>query len=472
MKLIAVLVVLFGVIDSHAEVPTLPFAENLTYTKDLQKHASLPKAIQNILTQHAMISMEGRDGTHLVNSLDLMSQIFISTKFGEADGKMILAMTGIKIPDSIKYGAIYVHPKGYIVHFKNSADDISLFFQGFALEAVSEIKTQILKSEKEVALHPIVESLWPQAHAENIAPPAVCGGPRLKVSGDKGSDASLIQNVWNCTKGAAGGLWDGSVGVAWTLAKGAYGAVVHPIDTYSKASETVKQLGAFFSDLKNSFGDLKDSFDSLPDSVKWNLGCSVISSVGTTAAVVYFTAGGGSPALMGTVSNALAKMGAALPAGSTVAGQVAALAARMKARAAKMEQIQTWIAQGPKGKEFIKKFRKFDRALIHRDAPDPMLDLHHVLTGRNTGFAAEEALAKKDPEFMKAMLAAREARLGEFVTNEQRRSDVIKELQASQRLNAKQKAAVLAYMSVPTCNVLANVGNAVSVEPPTAETVK
>ena len=79
---------------------------------------------------------------------------------------------------------------------------------------------------------------------------------------------------------------------------------------FNKASAAIGNISAMMSDMQRAFGQLKSAYSALPDDVKWKLGCEVVSSIGTTGLIAYFSAGAGSPLLVRTLAQALTKVGA------------------------------------------------------------------------------------------------------------------------------------------------------------------
>lgn len=476
---LSISVVFFSVYSWAAEIATYSFDSSASYTKDLQKKADFPDYMEKMLTSRAMLTMMGRDGEHPVSSLDMMTRIFISSKFGASDRRLVLAIAGIKISDQLKYDVIYNHPKGYVIHYKTKSSDIALFFKGFDLSAVNETHQEILKSKERIArleLSPfrnLVEALLPMAVADDE--PAVCGGATQTLSQTGASDASILKSVWGCTKGLAGGVWDGSAGPVWSLVKGGTHALIHPVEAFDKASTGIANIAAVMSDLKGAFGQLKSAFEALPDEVKWKLGCDLVSTVGTTGLIAYFSLGAGSPMMLQTIAQALNKIVAALPAGSAVATQTLALATKMGAKASQMAEVQHFIAQGSEGKDFVDKVKKFDNVIL--DVERTHLDLDWAMTHPKTNrggkiidtinesasfyraVATRDALQKSDPAFMNALYAAR--KINSFSpAGPEERARVLKELEKSVRLTAAQKSAAAAYLAAQGCYMTSKVSEA------------
>lgn len=477
---------------AKAEESTFELDKNATYTKDLKRGSPFPAQIERVLTNRAMTALNGRDGRHLAGALDLMSRIFISHRFSKGDKKIVLAMSGIKMPESVRYNVIYSVPTGYILHFKNGEGGVALYFKGFPQDVMSEIQMELARETRSRisflspgrSLDLVSELLLPSAFAEDDQT-TLCGGTDQEGSPTGSSTASYLKNISECTKGALWGVWDGSFGGAWTLVKGVGTAVIHPIETFDRAAQTVYAIADALSDLAGTYGEFSSKLRSLPSDVKWHLGCELVSTIGTSGLIAYLTLGAGSPVLIEKTAQALAKISSALPLGSPGRAQVLSLSAKLNARVASTKDLHSLIAQGPNGKELVDKINEFDKVinqrretwLMYRYRNDyPAYDdggaymPYHVTENLNNALEASEAFIASNPvlfeiahEYLPSMpklgIGGWEWILREgkwrVLTDDRAKQEIVKEIEkelvARQNLTAGQRLAIKTYLSTLPC---------------------
>jgi hypothetical protein len=479
---------------SLAEVPSSGFPENIQYVRDFQKSfGKFPTAVEKILQNHALLMLKGNQSLMPASALDAMSGIYISSStIGSSANRVVFVMDGLKIERAIKYGEIYILPKGQLLHFQSKeVGTIALYFKGFDLTAVKEIKSEIghvlgapkiagsdmkLLSTIERGLHNIKNILLPSAVADTQAnnTPSLCGNA---MSGNTGaSSPTALQDVWGCTKGLGGGAWDATGGTIWFLLKANYNITFHPIQTFEHAVVEWDKFKAIMSDLGGAFGNFKSAFDDLPTDIKAKFGCELISSIGVSALITYLTVGAGTPAFLRTIMSALQKLIKALPAASPVATKLLALNAKVGSALKSATEAQALIAAGPKGRELItltKDFKKaqervFNAQLALETANNEkrtdaaVVKLLGNMSGlpksnSNVSVAAHELeeaklaydrLAKAHADVAAAFKNATPSNVSILVIDHE---DVYHELQTLPSLSAQQKAAAALYLSTSAC---------------------
>ncbi|WP_413585024.1 hypothetical protein [Bdellovibrio sp. HCB274] len=369
MVLISATILVFQSL-SFAEEPE-SFPSNVSYVNEPGRvYGDYPSAIDKAFEHIAFSTLKGNGNNNAKNSLDIMNRIY-TPKYGEAfvDKRIAFAKSGIDLKGPAVLNQIYHAGKGYLVHVKSPGSGIvALYFEGFQPERIASIRDKIvssLRNEKGFALHatPLMNKLnFFQTVALNMAfaeTPDVCGGYFGSTPGKSLSNASF-EKLWNCTKGFAGGVWDSTGGSVASVAKGVYNVVVHPIDTFNKASEEFDKLKAVMSDLEGAFGEFKSTFQRLPEEVKVKIGCEIVGSVGTSGLITYFTAGGGSPLLAKSIAQAVTKVGNLIPGNSAIRTKTLKLAEQMNKKAASRTKIAAHLKQSQAElTEYNKQFDKF-----------------------------------------------------------------------------------------------------------------
>lgn len=502
---------------SRAEISPLSFAPEIIYEKDqLKVYDDFPKEIEKVLTHRALDVMVGNESLQPVSALNSMSKIFISKSYGIAEDKrMIYAMAKMNIQGPVEYGKIYLHPKGYVVHLKTkTSGDIALFFQGFNLTTVDEIKSKIVSSQPKIAqeklnhflkisgsflagMKSVFNLLAIQksfAAGADQSVPALCGGAVSNTS--SGSSATVLKNIWECTKGLGGGIWDATGGAVWFVAKGAYKVAFHPVETFNRAADGFSKMKAMMSDLEGSFGELKSTYDQLPDTVKWKLGCEIVSSIGTTAVIAYLTLGGGSPLLLRAISQSLLKIAATLPKGSSVATNALGLASKVGLKADKMSEVQILISGGVEGQQFVSTTKKLKTALdkvwdsqtslntanynAAVNVKNAGLGLKYSNTTNAELFARDAvSIAEQTKRLAKAKqelsalqkqhseLSAAMSRVigdkGTYVLGDKGvKEKILQELAAQRKLTPGQAAAASSYLAIQGCHLSSNISDTVA----------
>ncbi|MGZ3770876.1 MAG: hypothetical protein ACXVCP_12180 [Bdellovibrio sp.] len=477
----------------YAASEPLAFTSDITYSHNFKKqYDKYPEAIDKAIEHFAFSKLVGNGRFLTVNYLDQMNRIYIPKQYGVfTDQRLILAKSGFEITGAVKYGEIYEASAGYIVHFKTKqAGDVALFFKGFSVDRIQKIKNEIVnllnvspKSQSEnsinsksqsfrvASVNSIQNLFFPLAYAQDAHEnsESLCSNS-FSTSSGKGMDASALEQLWGCTKGFAGGVWDSSLGVVPFVIKGTYQVIAQPVDTFNRAANEFSKIAGLVTDFENSFGNLTSSLQALPQDVRVKIACEVFGSLLTTGLISFLSSGAGSPLFFKVITQALQKVASALPAGAATTAKVTALANGMEKKAQAAQANLDILKQIDNNKEMAKVYEA-EMDLLRptlKDGRDPenLAALLWDLEKSEEFELLPDADRKEISELLKAGMKQQANdwlnAQAKFDKLKEKRNTAIKFLKNNKviKLNLKQKAALTSYFAVSGCSHLSSISEA------------
>lgn len=482
MKLSLFLLGLCAIAGGKAALAAEAFPEKVEYVRGATA-PEFPKNIEKVLRGWSLTALPGRNSFFPQNAIDLMSRVFLPSRAASKKDreKLVLAMHGLET-SGVEYGVVYEQPKGFVLHLQESKGVVALYFEGFSAHEMEQLARELrgkvsFGTPGLPTLAGLGELLEPEAFADPAPRLAACGGPIAKDP----ASSTMVQKVWGCTKGVGAGAWDATGGTIVTLVKagkavgeGAKFVVTNsPSKTFEKAAAAMHEVETVVQDLPSIFGDVRTAYEELPSEVKVKLACELVGDIGTSALITYFTVGGGSPMLLKAVAAALGKIATALPAGSAAAAKVLALSAKIGAKATSVAETQKLVAGGAQGKAYISKLEQFDKAnaemLRTRNLGVKTMEevadyAHYQASPADTARITYEALKAQNPALMASVEADYYARVTKAMmdgANDEaafkvpmdaaKKAEIFREITASGKLTAAQKAAATAYVGLAGC---------------------
>ncbi|MFZ4403216.1 MAG: hypothetical protein ACOYOK_03870 [Pseudobdellovibrionaceae bacterium] len=444
-----------------SEILPLQLDDKTNYFIDVaQKKSDYSQQVDKVLQQRGFLSLIGQGQTLSVNAIDQMNRVYISKYNNILSDVMILAKSNILVEGAIRFGEIYSARQGYIIHYQQPDQKVTLvFFQNLSLAKIQDINLQlkdVFKTTKVVLPINIFYSwLLPKAWSNSN-----CGSSEGAILPAVSSSNSDFSAIWNCTKGFSNGVWDSTGGAVQStvatvkqIAKGTKKLVLHPIETFNSASNELKMMKAMLYDIEESFGELKNSFLALPAEVKTKITCEILGAVGTAGAVAYFTFGSGSPVLFRAIAKALNKVSQSFGKASSLTKKLTALAAKMDKKAyQKSLAIQT--VKNPNVVRNINA-QELNLSLFGKNNPMdgewvPPLNIESMLNNPK-----EVAWLAKDPAFLKELQEwqVKKKQYDYFLGLQQSANLAQKE---SLALSTSKKSVVTSYYAAGVCTARAN----------------
>lgn len=459
---------------------------DIAYVRDLNKsYSDFPVAVDQALDRIAFLKLPGNGRFFSINAIDQMNRIYISKNDGNrSEKRLVLAKSGFEVTGPFKFNEIYSVGSAWIVHLQTpAAGAVAIYFRGFSLEKVSLVRDDILKTlkatgttEKKSAIYswPRFQYshslLFPLAFAESSSVPGHCNSGFAKTTGEK-TDASATNQLWACAKGFAGGVWDATGGVVFSLVDVAKALVkIKPAQMFERAADDFQQIGNFMADIENSFGNMKSAFLSLPLDVRAKIGCEVLSSVGTSGLIAFFTAGSGSPLLLKSVAQAVGKVSAQLPQSASLAKLAVDMSNKAelaKKSAAMVDGVEETSKELGKQIKDLKEQIKNPTVVQSADAAVMTPELAALLKDR--GLLLK--LKASDPALYADIMRYKDdvKELKNLKLTKKAMDILLEDLKKNTTISEAQKAATIAYFSTAACTtstaVRSQTQDAVSTKP-------
>jgi hypothetical protein len=294
----------------------------------------------------------------------------------------------------------------------------------------------------------------------------------METQNSNQADPSALKNLWECTKGFGGGVWDSTGGAVYSLGKavvdvtnGVITAIINAKETYQGAVDIFSKIPNFMANIENSFGTMKVAFQSLPQEVKIKIGCELIASVGTGALIAFFTAGAGSPVLLRAIVKAIAKVLSYMPTKAPGAGKMEDLAKELLKQAEATE----------KRVDKIKKTEKENAVWTYEEAarqpPQVKNTGGQTVAPTSAALRAVYGIEGELADFLKNMRSNGqgvqadhiEANIKAMAAHESARAHrkatekYLKDLKESNKLSAEDKAFLAAYFAGAGCSMISSI---------------
>ncbi|MGZ3775998.1 MAG: hypothetical protein ACXVCY_19565 [Pseudobdellovibrionaceae bacterium] len=213
-------------------------------------------------------------------------------------GATVLVKNGLVIQGSVDIGHSYSLKKGTLVHFKSGDSQIAFLFKGLSKGTTAElIKGLNEKLSKVKATNALIKMFLPSAFA---ASNYFCSEEKPSTS-TAYSAMEILKAGGSCVNDIAKGVWNSTGGFALDVGS----AILHPIDTWNKASDEADRFTNFIGNFENSFGEFKNQIAGLPAPVKAKILCETAGDLGSGTVVSFFTGGAGSAMLLKSMSKAV-----------------------------------------------------------------------------------------------------------------------------------------------------------------------
>lgn len=271
-------------------------------------------------------SITGQMGLILLDSSRDTERVFVSADFK----KWIVIKPEIVIIDKTP-GTVLAGSKNSRYFYLNGKKNYFFIISGFDesrdksnVKIISNALKSHVKTAKNLSVPlQMLSALMTRAEAkEGTCLGSDSSGNSKPVTSD---DFKYIKGVWGCMKGAGIGFWDSTGGIVTSLVSFGAGAgksvycVGRSMVTGNFSTPLCSELADNIENSVNSvfhliystkevLGEALEGFNDLPGPLRAKLGCEVASSLATTGALVYFTAGAGAPAAAARLISILEKL--------------------------------------------------------------------------------------------------------------------------------------------------------------------
>lgn len=299
------------------EVQAAALPAEATYQQELNSQAgkkNLPTWI-DVFFDHRKTGVFKSEGLpNPRNPLDWVDRIYSTSDLK----KLVLIKTDVQLSKEIELDKLYKEESDFLVHMELEPSQVLAFYLvGFdesnARVLIDDLRKKRIETSQfwdQSRSFTKMAAYWLLTSSKALAEESPSFNCRSKaaLSPQEIKDLHSDKSSWECVKGIAGGMWNGSVGAVMSTGKGVISAVTSPVETFKKAKSAFNGAIALSQDFTNQLGDLKSAFLELPAPVRSKLICEVGASIGTSALLSFVTFGGAGPQVYRALANAIDKV--------------------------------------------------------------------------------------------------------------------------------------------------------------------
>ena len=160
---------------------------------------------------------------------------------------MVILKAGVHSTERLEYGKLYrAGEDGFIAHLKatDRLDD-AFYFSGIS-QGDAEHLLKALASDMRLATTSFWSALFPSAHADLVVENQACQTPETGLIAQSTSGQVLAAGT-SCIKGIVGGVWGATGKAAWSVVKGTYRVLSHPIASFRAIKKEFKKAVALIT---------------------------------------------------------------------------------------------------------------------------------------------------------------------------------------------------------------------------------